>query len=514
MDWTAGYITDIDYTHGYYRETSPCMMDFILLLKSYEPPPRGQMRYLELGYGQGLSANIHAAAVPGQFFGTDFNPAHAANAQALARVSEAPVRFFDDSFAELLENNDLPNFDYIALHGIWSWVTDETRTAIVDIIRRRLKVGGVVYMSYNTLPGWATAMPLRHMLALHSEMAGSDTQGYANRIEAAITFGKQLAEAGARYFAANPSTKDRLDKIGEQNRNYVAHEYFNHEWEPMYFSDMNRWLGDAKLGFTSPASALDLIDHINLPAPQRAILDGISHIVFKESVRDYLLNTQFRRDIFTRGAARLSAFERMERLKKVRITLLVSFGADFEYSVTTVAGKVSLRKEIYEPVLAALADNDYSPKSIGELAGRLTDMPFDRLMEVVTIMVGSGTASPVQEDTDIAIARPRCRRLNSHLLERAHMRGDSNYLASPVTGEGLQVSRFEQMFLLARQNGKKTPDQWADDVWSKLKQLRQSLIKDGKVMEREEDNVAELKRQAHAFADKRLKVLQVLGIAE
>src|SRR5512135_3090175 len=160
MDWTAGYITDIDYTHGYYRETSPCMMDFILLLKSYEPPSRGQMRYLELGYGQGLSANIHAAAVPGQFFGTDFNPAHAANAQSLARVSEAPVRFFDDSFSELLENNDLPTFDYIALHGIWSWVTDETRTAIVDIIRRRLKVGGVVYMSYNTLPGWATAMPL------------------------------------------------------------------------------------------------------------------------------------------------------------------------------------------------------------------------------------------------------------------------------------------------------------------------------------------------------------------
>ncbi len=85
MDWTAGYITDIDYTHGYYRETSPCMIDFALLLRSYEPPSRTQMRYLELGFGQGLSENIHAAAVPGAFFGTDFNPAHAANAKAMAR---------------------------------------------------------------------------------------------------------------------------------------------------------------------------------------------------------------------------------------------------------------------------------------------------------------------------------------------------------------------------------------------------------------------------------------------
>ena len=516
MDWTAGYITDIDYTHGYYREIGPCMMDFVLLLRGYESPRRNQMRYLELAYGQGLSANIHAAAVPGTYFGTDFNPAHAANAQALARVSEAPIQFFDDSFEELLANRDLPDFDYITLHGIWSWVTEETRSAIVDIIRKRLKVGGAVYVSYNTLPGWAAAMPLRHLLAMHAEMAGSDAEGHVKRINEAVAFGKQLVDANARYFVANPSTKERLDKIGEQNRNYVAHEYFNREWAPMYFSEANGRLADAKLSFASAASPLDLVDHVNLSAPQRGILDKISHVALKESVRDYLLNTQFRRDIFIRGARRLTLVERMERLKELRVSLLTPFGDDFEYDVTASSGKVTLRKEIYAPILEELALRDYAPKRIGDLADKVekSSTSFDRLIEALTILVGSGRASTVQAPADTEVAAPRCRRLNAQLIERAAGRGDITNLASPVTGEGISVNRFEQMFLSARARGLKTPSKWAQDAWSKLKELRQSLIKDGKVLENEEDNVAELTRQAHVLTEKRLPILKALQVAE
>jgi len=44
----------------------------------------------------------------------------------------------------------LPDFDYIGLHGIWSWISDENRQVIVDFIRKKLKVGGVLYISYNT----------------------------------------------------------------------------------------------------------------------------------------------------------------------------------------------------------------------------------------------------------------------------------------------------------------------------------------------------------------------------
>ena len=56
------------------------------------------LRYLELGYGQGLSLNIHAAATDGEFWGTDFNPVQVANARELASASGAHVKLLDASF--------------------------------------------------------------------------------------------------------------------------------------------------------------------------------------------------------------------------------------------------------------------------------------------------------------------------------------------------------------------------------------------------------------------------------
>ena len=62
---------------------------------------RRPLRYLELGFGQGLSLNIHAAAYDGEYWGTDFNPTQAGNARELAAASGANVNVFDASFAEL-----------------------------------------------------------------------------------------------------------------------------------------------------------------------------------------------------------------------------------------------------------------------------------------------------------------------------------------------------------------------------------------------------------------------------
>src|SRR3546814_8460580 len=86
--------------------------------------------YLELGFGQGLSLNINAATSSGQFFGTDFNPSQAAYAAQVARAGGKALRIFDDSFEDFARSDDLPQFDIIALHGIWSWVSQEARQAI------------------------------------------------------------------------------------------------------------------------------------------------------------------------------------------------------------------------------------------------------------------------------------------------------------------------------------------------------------------------------------------------
>ena len=63
--WTAGYVSELDYTHGYYREMSPLNLELAMLSRLQAHSVGRPLRYLELGFGQGLSLNIHAAANEG-----------------------------------------------------------------------------------------------------------------------------------------------------------------------------------------------------------------------------------------------------------------------------------------------------------------------------------------------------------------------------------------------------------------------------------------------------------------
>ena len=124
-DWTSGYIADIGYTYGYYLELNPLRVKLAFLNAGLHYPQVGTA--CELGFGQGMSTNIHAAASVISWSATDFNPSQASFAQELAATSGANTQLFDKTFAEFANHTDLPDFDYIGIHGIWSWINDENR---------------------------------------------------------------------------------------------------------------------------------------------------------------------------------------------------------------------------------------------------------------------------------------------------------------------------------------------------------------------------------------------------
>ena len=74
------------------------------------------------------------------------------------------------------------------------------------------------------------------------------------------------------------------------------------------------------------------------------------------------------------------------------------------------------------------------------------------------------------------------------------------------------MARFQQLFLLALSEGKKQPDEWAEFVWQVLNGQGQRIIKEGKTLDTPEENLAELKAQAAAFAEKQLPVLKSLQV--
>ena len=109
-------MADVNYIFSYFDGLNPQNIELAFLFAGLVPP-KIQLA-CELGFGQGVSINIHAAASEIEWFGTDFNPAHAAFAKELGAASGAKIHLFDDSFEEFACRTDLPSFDFICLHGI------------------------------------------------------------------------------------------------------------------------------------------------------------------------------------------------------------------------------------------------------------------------------------------------------------------------------------------------------------------------------------------------------------
>ena len=507
--WTEGYVAGVDYTHGYYPELSPDRLQLSTLIAGYDVPETSpeSLSYLEMGFGQGLSVNIHAAATGGGFWATDFNPAHAANAQSLAAASGAELTALDDSFAELAARADLPSFDIIALHGIWSWISDANRALIVDIAKRHLKPGGLFYISYNVTPGWSPTMPLRHLLTEHANRSGHGP--VLDRIDQSLDFAQQVVDAGATYFKANPAVAERLGKLKDQNPKYLAHEYFNADWHPMPFSETAALLEAAKLTFAASAHLLENLDAINLTTEAGKLLSEIPDPILRQTVRDYFVNQQFRRDVFIKGPRLLSSLDRTRRLQEKAFTLLLT-PEDRPEKVTGSLGKASLQEAVYKPIFDVLASDGQSPKTIEQLQNLCEGVDFNQIIQALQVLVGTGAVAPAQDKPAIQSARKTTRLLNSELCRRAEASTDVDHLASPVTGAGVPVNRFEQLFLRAAELKEKDVPGY---VWRVLSVQGQSLVKEGKTLEGEDANLAELRAQYDLFQSKRLPVLKSLEIA-
>jgi SAM-dependent methyltransferase len=513
-DWTSGYVADIGYTFGYYAELNPLRVPLAFANHGLAASPglmgATEATACELGFGQGLSANIHAAASSVSWWGTDFNPSQAAFAQSLAAASGAGASLFDEAFAEFCNRSDLPEFDFIGVHGIWSWISDENRFVLVDFIRRKLKVGGVLYISYNTLPGWAAFAPMRHLMTEHAEILGAEGRGIVSRIDGAIDFADKLLALNPTYLRANPLVSDRLTKMKEHNRHYLAHEYFNRDWHPMHFATMAQWLEPAKLQYACSANYLDAIDAVNLTPEQQQFLNEIPDPMFRQTTRDFMVNQQFRKDYWVKGARRLSPLEQSTALRAQRV-MLTNPLADVALKVTGSLGEATLSEAVYQPVLNRLAD--HQPYNLAELEASVAkdDVNFAQLQQAVMVLYGAGHLSSVQESSSGAAfaTRAKCvKALNAFLTDKARGSGEVGFLASALTGGGIPVNRFQQLFLLAISLGKKTPEDWAAHTWDILAAQGQWLIKDGKQIESVEDNLAELKLQAWNFADNKLQVLR------
>lgn len=508
MSASEGYYSDLEYTSGYFHELGPAHLRFCALLAGVDCPGLEAPTYLELGFGQGVSLNIHAAAHPGRFEGVDISPAHLANAQTLADATGSGVRLSDEAFSALAARADLPDFDAIVMHGIWSWVSDENRRVIVDLIGRRLKPGGVVYLSYNCQPGWASRAPVRHLLKLGHLAADGEPRA---RIEASLAFMEEVAAADSRFFAENRPAASHGASLRKIDPLYLAHEYLGEHWHVPYVSDVAEALAEAGLTFLSSARLLDRLDALNLPPAGVALLHRQKDPVMREQVRDYLVNQQFRPDLFVKGGTPLSDVEQAARLDAQAFVLICGLD-EIDFDLTDATGEPVMPEALYAPLALAVGADGFRAKTPVELmaAPGLETVRRSDLIRALTTLVGIGVLRPARAFDERA--RSQCEGFNRLVLERAVTGPHLKHLAAPAVGGGILTPRSTQLFLRAWLAGARSAEEIAISVWEVFQRTKERAVRDGREMITRDDNLAALRPMARRFLDQTVPLFRTLGI--
>lgn len=504
--WDEGYRTETDYCCYYFNELNPVQLKFLLLAKGIVPPTIKNA--CELGFGQGLSINFHAVTSKVNWYGTDFMPTQVNFAQELANYAEnTNVHLFDDSFAEFAQREDLPQFDYIALHGIWSWVSDENRKIIVDFIRRKLNVGGMLYISYNTLPGHNKTSPLRELLRLHATNCSAPNLSLNKKVDNALDFAEQVFKTSSIHCKDNPNVLAKLHSLRELDHNYLFHEYCNDNWCPMFFSDMAKWLEPAKLSFVCSATAFEHLDKINFSQEQNELFASVNNSIMEETLKDYIYNQQFRRDIWIKGPVTLTPTQRQEALKELSC-ILVSPKDEINGKVQCLLGDADF-SDIYAAILHVLGDS--KPHSLAKVfevthhAGFVFNHTVTALMSLY-----AKKHLLITREADEEIMQ-YSKMMNEKLLAQATTNIRISSLTSPFIGGAMNFNTIQFMLLYASKQleGPVSYKKLVDFVWNLLATKGHKIVFEGKCLETDEENIAAIKDEALKFL-KQLSVYNTL----
>jgi len=508
-NWGEGYVTDINYTHGFYRELSPLWLATTAALLGFRAPPLNRpYAYAELGCGQGFGTNLLAAANPqGRFWGFDFNPAQIAHARRLAEAAGRDnVEFHDASFQSLADADEgaWPAFDFITLHGIYSWVSRDNQLALQTFIRRFLKPGGLVYISYNCSPGKASVLPLQRLLRLHAGQhpARSDVQG-----REALAFVQRLREGGAHFFNVHSDIASWFDVAVSADSDYVPHEYLNGAWHMIDFASMAEDCSQAKLAYLGSANLLENHDSLSAPASLQPLLAAESDPLLHQTLLDFACNKGFRRDLYQKGLSPLTPQEHIDAIKRIRlVSLRAPVGDDFIFK--TPMGEGRGQADVYRPLLAALGQGEMSIEEIAarpELAGkRVAD-----LVEIAALLIDASYAYPRLEDVSPTAALGLNRAICRAVLD-GHGYG---YLAAPGLGGGVHAGFTDMLAALALIDAPGLDeDGFLAATWRQLEQRGRRLLKEGQVLDSLQASTAELQSIYTKFRGDKGDLWRKLGV--
>lgn len=465
-DPARGYVLDEPYTARYFDIQSPARIGYSIRCAGFDrPEPPQDFRYAELGCGNGATLAMLAALHPAaSFLGIDLNPAHIAQAEALARAAGLRnVAFVEADFARAAA---MPwgAFDYVTAHGVYAWVDAAVRSQMFDFIGRHLAADGTAFVSYNALPGWAGKEPLWRLLDRHiAGMPGGSLQ----RVDEGLRFLEFLRGAAVPYFAENPAAAAHLDYLRDEDRRYVAHEFCNRHFAPVYCEQAFADARSRGLTFVAQAETRPNLAVERAPAACLDYLAGVPDFEAREVMASLLRNDAFRTDLYVRRLPAPLEIERTPLWDRVFTTLvpLRDIGAELRCGSRVLAraapivdalldacveGTRTLRQLAAAPGLVR-----YSPRAVIETA---------QLLELSQCFGFLGQPAPAQTGGSgpWRLASPAF----GILLESRLRDNGFGHLAAPGLGSAIRLGVLESLAVLCLEQ--ESPGNAAHDLADRL----------------------------------------------
>lgn len=514
MATADGYVVDVDYIPGFYPQMAPVSLRHVAALNGLVPPATKEgFRYLELGCGLGRSLTTLAAAYPGgRFVGVDINPRHTAAIEADLAASDLDnVRVITADFGSLPD--DLGQFDFIAMHGVWSWVSPRVRQDILAVAETRLAPEGLFLVSYNAMPGWAHLQPIKGILQQYASLRTGDS---IQRVRDALSYLVFIRDKNAKYFEDNPRAAAYVDALLKQDISYLAHEYLNEHWTSFYFAEVAAAFRGAGLRFAGSLPVYTNFWDLCVKPEFQELFRTTTDRLVTEAHKDFCANTAFRWDLYAKAPRPLaSAADRLREVDDLHYSLTrpdlsLPYQANLGVVTSTVQGP------LYQAFIDALRGGG---RRLSELVATISDgvRKPEELVRALDAGVAMGMfevtaadvpAPPAEQPERVSVTLP----FNLAMLRAGSLGGRPVALASRRTGSGVQLGDLEAAMLLElAESGR---EGLAARVDARLIASGRSIQKDNKPVTDEVARLAIIEQAAAGFLGGRLPQLLATGVVE
>ena len=295
--------SELGYKSMPFPYTTPATLEAYAALVGISSPNPKTARVLELGATYGGNIISQALFNPdATFVGIELSQEQVEKGnEVIANAGLTNVSLIQSDIASI--GSEIGTFDYIIAHGVYSWVDDDVKEALLRLIDEHLAEDGIAYISYNTYPGWHTMDEVRQLM-----MFSNRDKAQFNHKEK-VLHGKTIGSIVGSHILKYDNLKERNSKflgalrsVMQKDEYYVGHDHLEPNNDPVYFYQFNDHLGAHNLAYLCDADLTlsmvrsfdaDIADTLDKLAPN----DHVN----QEQYLDFILDTTFRKSIICKA---------------------------------------------------------------------------------------------------------------------------------------------------------------------------------------------------------------------